>query len=190
MSLNSFLRGLDVAVTSSKYPGLASPETQAANSALGECFIKGVLIKDVNRDGTINDGADTRDAVGVLFGLYHIWLRSTWEADTTIQRWAHQIMESGYALTDVNGIPNYYGRLIRGARTSYSGLILVLAILALASKTETGLHNEFHEHYTRLYSQYRYVLVVTRFFRLVTNSRGLDIAREILLALTNDAVYR
>jgi hypothetical protein len=112
---------------------------------IGDLFVNGILVRGRRNDGTINDTTSNDSATGVLFGL--------WAAkDTTlIKAWAQRICDSGYALTDLKGIPTQYGQLEQGWKTDPLRITLLLAILALAGP-------DFEPHYEKLYAKYRLLL--------------------------------
>lgn len=170
-----------------------TPELRAANAALGGFFVDGVLIRGIRSDGTVNDTTSNDSATGMLFGLYHIWRKGTWEADATIQRWAFKIIESGYALTNLKGVPTKYGQLEDGVKTDPLRITLLLAILALAAHTNVTNQGYFADHYKKLYLKYKLLLKYPK-VKLLWWDTDYDTHRaaihlHVLYNLTGDAVY-
>jgi len=187
----ALFQGLYTAMMNFKHNEV-TPELQAANAALGGFFIDGILIRGVRSDGTVNDTTSNDSATGALLGLYSIWRKGTWEADYTIQRWASRIVTSGYALTDLNGVPTKYGQLVDGWRTDPLRLTLLLAILALAMHTKDVPANA-KMHYDILYRRYRLLLKYPK-VKLLWWDTDYDTHRaaihlHVLYNLTGDQTY-
>lgn len=188
----ALFQGLYTAMMNFKHKEPTS-ETQQANAAMGSFFVDGRLIRGVRSDGTINDTTSNDSATGMLFGLYSIWLRSTWEADATIQRWAYRIVDSGYSLTNLDGVPTQYGQLEQGWKTDPLRLTLLLTILALAARTNVTNPNYYKAHYDKLYTKYRLLLRYPK-VKLLWWDTDYDTHRaaihlHILYSLTNDELY-
>lgn len=185
----ALFQGLYVAMMNFKHKE-PTPELQQANMALGKLFVDGRLIRGVRGDGTINDTTSNDSATGVLFGLYSIWLRGTWEADATIQRWTDSIVADGMALADLNGIPTPYGRLEQGWKTDPLRLTLLLAILALAMRVAP---TQFRPHYEQLYRTYRgllrYPKVKLLWWDTDYDTHRAAIHLHVLFKLTGDKIY-
>ncbi len=188
---SALFQGLYTAMMNFKYPD-ATPDLRAANAALGGFFIDGILIRGIRSDGTINDTTSNDAATGALFGLYSIWCKGTWEADATIQRWARSIVDSGYALTNLKGVPTQYGQLEQGWKTDPLRITLLLAIVSLAAHTEAAPPS-FSDHYKKLYNAYLPILKYPK-VRLLWWDTDYDTHRaaihlHVLYNLTGDKVY-
>lgn len=123
-------------------------DTTAALERADDLFIHDVLIRGRRADGTLNDTTSNDSATGMMFGL--------WAAKdkTIITRWAQRICDSGYALTDLNGIPTQYGQLEDGIKTDPLRLTLLLAILAVARQSNSS----FDAPYFELFNKYKLLL--------------------------------
>ncbi len=182
-------QGIYCAMINLKYPD-ACAEVQQANQALGGFFRDGILIRGIRNDGTVNDTTSNDSGTGMLFGLYHIWCRSTWEADSAIQRWADCIIDSGYALTDLSGKPTQYGQLEDGIKTDPLRLTLLLGVLALAARVAG---TKYQVHYDKLYKKH-YPLMKYPKVKLLWWDTDYDTQRAamhlyVLYNLTGDKVY-
>lgn len=123
-------------------------DTTAALAELNALFVNDILIRGVRSDGTMNDTTSNDSATGVIFGLWAI------KDKTIIKRWAQRIWDSGYALTDLNGVPTPYGQLEQGWKTDPLRLTLLLAIFALARLADS----KFDEPYNELFNKYKLLL--------------------------------
>jgi hypothetical protein len=160
---------------------LKKADTTAALSALQALFRNDTLIRGLRSDGTMNDTTSNDSGTGVLFGL--------WAAKdaTLIKAWAQKICDSGYALTDLNGVPTQYGQLEQGWKTDPLRITLLLAILALAGR-------DFEPHYEKLYEKYRLLLRYPK-VKLLWWDTDYDTHRaaihlRVLWELTHDTIYR
>lgn len=164
----------------------------AANTALDSYFHNAVLVRGVRADGTINDTTSNDSATGVLFGLYWRWCNT--EQDETLTAWALNLMESNYALTDLNGKPTKFGRLEQGWKTDPLRLTLLLAILALAGKSSNnGVGYRASVAYNKLYRKYKLLLKYPK-IKLLWWDTDYDTHRaaihlNILFNLTGEKVY-
>lgn len=188
----ALFQGLYTAMINMKFKETCT-EVQEANAALGSYFVDGTLIRGYRSDGTVNDTTSNDAATGVLLGLYSIWRRSTWEADSTIQRWAECIIDGGYALTDLKGKPTVYGKLEDGIKTDPLRITLLLAILALAARCCKEDDNRYKVHYTALYRKYRLLLrypkVSLLWWDTDYDTHRAAIHLHVLYNLTGDTVY-
>lgn len=168
-------------------------EVRQANEALGKFFVNGILIRGIREDGTVNDTTSNDSATGALFGLYNIWLHSTGEADSAIRKWADRIIDSGYALTDLNLKPTKFGQLESGWKSDPLRLTLLLAILKLAHRTTHESDDVYEQHYRKLFKVYHPLLRYAR-VKLLWWDKDCDIHRaaihtRILYDLTGNKIY-
>lgn len=186
----ALFQGLYTAMVCLKNAG-SSPDVAAAANALDHYFKDGILIRGIRADGTINDTTSNDSATGALFGLHSLLSDGVGGAATTIQRWAHRVVDSGYALTDLSGVPTKYGQLEQGWKTDPLRVTLLLAILALARSTEGG--EVFDAPYDELYRKYRPILRYPK-VKLLWWDTDYDTHRAaihlyVLYTLTGDKVY-
>ena len=141
----------DYALFQGLYLGmLALKNTDLADAVvqLDKLFINDILVRGIRADGTPNDTASNDSATGVIFGL--------WASNNTAlaARWARRICDSGYALTDLKGVPTQYGQLEQGWKTDPLRITLLLAILAMARMKDSYFDGPYYE----LFHKYRSIL--------------------------------
>lgn len=159
--------------------------------AFQSLFHNDILIRGYTADLGINDTTSNDSATGALFALYCIWQYRGSMANHIITRWAQRICDSGYALTDLNGVPTKYGQLEDGWKTDPLRMTLLLALLSLAAKIDRGT---FEPHYEKLYAKYREILPYPK-VRLLWWDTDYDTHRaaihlHILWELTRDSLYK
>lgn len=163
----------------------------SAYYALDTLFIGDRLIRGWWADLRCNDTASNDSATGALFALYCIWQYRDSRANGRIVKWAQRVIDDGYALADLNGVPTKYGRLEQGWKTDPLRITLLLALLSLAAKID---RNAFENHYETLYNKYRELLPYAK-VKLLWWDTDYDTHRaaihlHILWQLTRDTTYR
>jgi hypothetical protein len=156
-------------------------DTSNVMPVMENLFVEDILIRGYRSNDTPNDTTSNDSATGVLFGLWAV-------KDTIlIRRWAQRICDSGYALTDLKGVPTQYGQLEQGWKTDPLRITLLLAILALAGR-------DFEPHYEKLYKKYRLLLRYPK-VKLLWWDTDYDTHRaathlRVLWELTHDTIYK